>query len=80
VDSNGAMAVVGDPLRWIVGTEALRVETEEATEGRLESLRLIEIVERFLSRRPSKHSSRAVRVGIGIKGATMHVGRKQDIQ
>lgn len=71
MDSDGAMAVVGEPLRWIVGTEALRVETEEANEGRFESLRLMEIVDRFLSRRPSKHSSRALRAGIGIEGATM---------
>lgn len=71
MDSDGAMAVVGEPLRWIVGTEALRVETEEANEGRFESLRLMEIVDRFLSRRPSKHSPRALRAGIGIEGATM---------
>lgn len=35
-----------------MGTEARRVETEEASDGRLESFRLREIPERFLSRRP----------------------------
>lgn len=32
----------------MVGTEALRVETDEANDGRLDSLRLREILERFL--------------------------------
>jgi len=36
----------------MVGTEARRVETEEASDGRLESFRLRDIPERFLSRRP----------------------------
>jgi hypothetical protein len=35
-----------------VGTEARRVETEEASDARLESFRPREIPERFLSRRP----------------------------
>lgn len=36
----------------MVGTEARRVETEEANDARLESLRPREMPERFLSRRP----------------------------
>lgn len=52
VDSDDEMARVGEPWRRTVGMEALRVETEEASDGRLESFRLREIPERFLSRRP----------------------------
>jgi len=51
VGSNGEMAVVEELLRWTVGTEARRVETEDANDARLESFRLREIPERFLSRR-----------------------------
>ena len=43
------MAVVGEPLTWMVGTEDRRVETEDANDARLESFRLREIPERFLS-------------------------------
>lgn len=43
------MAAVGEPLAWMVGTEARRVETEDANDARLESFRLREIPERFLS-------------------------------
>ena len=35
-----------------MGTEALRVETEEASDARLESFRPREMPERFLSREP----------------------------
>lgn len=49
-DSGGEMAMVGEPWRWMVGTEARRVETEDANDARLESFRLRDIPERFLSR------------------------------
>lgn len=52
VERDGEMIVVGEPLRWMVGTEALRVETEEANDARLESFLLRDIPERFLSCRP----------------------------
>lgn len=55
------MAVVGEPLRWMVGTEALRVETEEAKEARLDSLRPREMLERFLPCQPvSMHLRRGL--------------------
>ena len=69
--SIGEMAVVGEPLGWMVGTEARRVETEDANDARLESFRLREIPERFLPCRPvSMHFERRKR-GLGIGCATM---------
>jgi hypothetical protein len=49
VDSDGEEVVVGEFLRWMMGTEARRVETEEANDARLESR---EMPERFLSHQP----------------------------
>jgi len=50
-DGDDEMGMVGEPRRWMVGTDARRVETEEANDELFESFRLRETVERFLSRR-----------------------------
>lgn len=66
----------------MVGTEARRVETEEANDARLESLRPREMPERFLSRRPistsmqrskqqHKYGHRKEGIGMG-RAATQH--------
>ena len=54
----------------MVGTEARRVEAEDANDGRLESFRLREIPERFLSRRPISIRFKRGREELGMGSAT----------